>query len=354
MNGFDNGEFGQIMNRFNGNFKPFVSSFLYFRENTEYLNYLLKLAILLELTDFAYGNSKFKGFLERINLKYSQVESFSDVELIEEIKAHIANNFNRDDIEQTLKESGVSAPIIYLNEYLFCKSHDVDFNISGSVDIEHIMPQSGKNRENIWKDAGLVDEDQFNEYSEKLGNKILLESEINRGIGDAWFRTKKENTVTSHHGYIGSKYQIAKALVNYPKDTWTRDDIDIATAKATERILNFVFSDLTYEVVQIPQTKKAKTKPDGLKARDYVSKIKELLKAEKASKEEVEQLLTVEYTKNTFGYSSKKHSFLSKQPEEKERYYKKPINIYGEYYYVFSQATTKQIPSLQSWIEKHE
>ena len=249
VNGFDNSEFGQIMNKFNGNFKPFVSSFLYFRQNDDYLNYLLKMAILLEITDFAYGNSSFKGFLERINLKYSQIDNYSDDGLIKEIQDHISKNFKRNDIEQTLKESGVSSAIIYLNEYLFCKTQCLEFNISGKVDIEHIMPKSGINRENIMKDAGFLDADEFCEYAEKLGNKILLESEINRGIGDAWFRTKKENEVTIHRGYIGSKYQIAKSLVNYPEDTWTKEDIDTATEKATQRILDYIFSDKSYEIL---------------------------------------------------------------------------------------------------------
>lgn len=241
VNNFDNSEFGQIYNKFNGNFKPFISSFSYFRDNQKYLYYLLRLATVLEVTDFAYGNGKFKGFLERINLKYSQVETVLDEELILEIKHHIDSNFNREDIEETLKESGISVPIIYLNEYLYSKNHALSFNISGNIDIEHIMPQSGLNRENIMKDAGFTDKEEFYEYAEKLGNKILLESEINRGIGDAWFRTKKENHITSHNGYIGSKYQIAKALVNYSKDTWTKDDIDEITNKAAKRITDFIF-----------------------------------------------------------------------------------------------------------------
>lgn len=249
VNIFDDNDFGQVLNRFNGNFKPFVSSYLFFRDDTRYLNYLLKLAILLELTDFAYGNSKFKGFLERINLKYSQTDKYSNDELIEEIKEHIRDDFNKDDIEQLLKESGIPSSIVFLNEYLFCKEQDVVFNIDKSVDIEHIMPQSGLNRENIMKDAGFEGQDEFFEYAEKLGNKILLESEINRGIGDAWFRTKKENTVTSRHGYIGSKYQIAQSLVTYYKDTWTKSDIDVATDKAAKRISDYIFSDVTYDIV---------------------------------------------------------------------------------------------------------
>lgn len=241
VNEFDNTELGQVLNKFNSNLKPFVSSYSLFREDREYLFYILRLAVILELTDIAYGNRNFKGFLERINLKYSQVENFSDQDLITEIKNHISTNFNREDLEQALKESGVSNSIIFLNEYLYSKENDFEFNLGENVDIEHIMPKSGLNRENIMKDAGFDTKDEFTEYAEKIGNKILLESAINRGIGDAWFRTKKENAITSHQGYRGTKYKIASSLADYPKDTWVKEDIDKATERAAKRISDFIF-----------------------------------------------------------------------------------------------------------------
>lgn len=242
VNNFYDTELGQVLDKFNSNLKSFVSSFLFFRTKNEYLMYLLKIGVLLELTEYSYSHRFFKGFLESINIKYSQVSNITEADLIAEIKQHITTSFNKSDIEQTLKESGVSTPIIYLNEFLYSIEKGFKFNLSGNVDIEHIMPQSGLNRENIMKDAGFSNPDEFCEYAEKLGNKIMLESEINRGVGDAWFRTKKENNITSHHGYIGSQYHIANALVNYPKDTWTKEDIDIATDKAAKRIIEFIFA----------------------------------------------------------------------------------------------------------------
>ena len=116
-----------------------------------------------------------------------------------------------------------------------------EFNLEGKIDIEHIMPQSGLNRENIMLDAGFENQDEFREYAEKIGNKILLEADINRGIGDAWFRTKRENSITSGHGYVGSKFPIAKSLVNYPKGVWTKAEIEKATERATRRIADFIF-----------------------------------------------------------------------------------------------------------------
>ncbi|MFR2552603.1 MAG: DUF262 domain-containing protein [Clostridioides difficile] len=245
VNNFYNTDLGYILGKFNGNLKPFVSTYLFFRKGDLYLKYLLKIGALLELTEYSYSHRLFKGFLENINIKYSQDATISEENLISEVKQHITENFNSSDIEQTLRESGVSAPLIYLNEYLYGLENSLEkdslFCSVSTVDIEHIMPQSGINRENIMKDAGFTEPEEFHEYAEKIGNKILLEAAINRGIGDAWFRTKKENTVTSHHGYVGSQYPIAKDLVNYPRDTWTKADIDSATNKAAARIVKFIF-----------------------------------------------------------------------------------------------------------------
>ena len=232
---------GQLISKLNGNLRPFVSSYLFFREDSVYLEYILRLGILIELSELSYSHSLFKGFLEEINLMYSQVDSISEEELISKIRNHILTNFAYDDVRQILTESGISNSLLYVNEYLFAMEKGDEFNLEGKIDIEHIMPQSGLNRENIMLDAGFENQDEFREYAEKIGNKILLEADINRGIGDAWFRTKRENTITSGHGYIGSKFPIAKSLVNYVNDTWTKTDIELATEKAAKRIADFIF-----------------------------------------------------------------------------------------------------------------
>ncbi|MCY7034309.1 DUF262 domain-containing protein [Streptococcus sanguinis] len=232
---------GQLISKLNGNLRPFVSSYLFFREDSVYLEYILRLGILIELSELSYSHSLFKGFLEEINLMYSQVNSISEEELISKIRNHILTNFAYDDVKQILTESGISNSLLYVNEYLFAMEKGDEFNLEGKIDIEHIMPQSGLNRENIMLDAGFENQDEFREYAEKIGNKILLEADINRGIGDAWFRTKRENSITSGHGYVGSKFPIAKSLVNYPKGVWTKAEIEKATERATRRIADFIF-----------------------------------------------------------------------------------------------------------------
>lgn len=232
---------GQLINKLNGNLRPFVSSYLFFRQDNTYLEYLLRLGVLIELSELSYSHKLFKGFLEEINLLYSQVDSISIDELISKIRNHIHDNFTYEDVKQTLTESGVSNSILYVNEFLFALKKGIDFNLDGNIDIEHIMPQSGLNRENIMSDAGLESQEEFRDYAEKIGNKILLEADINRSIQDAWFRSKRKNTITSGHGYIGSKFPIAKSLVNYVNDTWTKADIELATEKAAKRIADFIF-----------------------------------------------------------------------------------------------------------------
>ena len=69
----------------------------------------------------------------------------------------------------------------------------------------------------------------------------MLEEDINKSIGNEWFKTKKQNSI-SKSGYKDSRYAIAVALTKYPTDTWTKDDIEQATAKVVARIVKFIFN----------------------------------------------------------------------------------------------------------------
>lgn len=102
------------------------------------------------------------------------------------------------------------------------------------------MPASGKNIVAIREDAKM-DEETFNEYANKIGNKILLEQSINGSISNDWFRVKKQISVKDKRGYKDSAFPIAKSLVLYSKDKWEKDDIDRATEKAAQRITDYIF-----------------------------------------------------------------------------------------------------------------
>lgn len=77
-----------------------------------------------------------------------------------------------------------------MNEYLLAKEKGMSFTLGTKYDIEHIMPYSGNNLQEIRKDAEIDSEEEFHSIVNKLGNKILLEEKINRTIGNEWFRTK--------------------------------------------------------------------------------------------------------------------------------------------------------------------
>ena len=204
---------------------------------------MLKLFTILALVDAGYSSSNFKTFLYREEIKLAN-KDITNEEIINDFKEHINSHWKRDNIKELLKDYQKN-DVVYLNEYLFAEKQGVDFTITGDIDIEHIMPQSGKNIDLIRSDAGIDNEALFNDYVNKIGNKILLEYNINRTIGNEWFRTKISTNITRKTGYVDSIYPLANYLVNEysnkEKAYWTKDDIDLATNEASERIVKFIF-----------------------------------------------------------------------------------------------------------------
>lgn len=204
---------------------------------------MLKLFTILSLVDTGYSSANFKSFLFREGIKLVDKRIPND-EIIKDFSNHINKHWKKDDIFELLKEYQ-KHDIVYLNEYIFAKENQQKLDLQGDIDIEHIMPQSGKNIDLIKKDAKIDDEDMFSNYVNKIGNKLLLEYNINRSIGNEWFRTKISNKITDKSGYIDSKYPIAKSLVekykNNEKPFWTKEDIDTATNEACRRIADFIF-----------------------------------------------------------------------------------------------------------------
>lgn len=105
------------------------------------------------------------------------------------------------------------------------------------------MPASGHNIEIIRQDAGIESKEEFVNLANKLGNKILLEDDINKSISNDWFKTKKQKSINDKTGYKDSNYNIARELVNYYKDTWTKNDIEDITLKVSQRIADFIFNE---------------------------------------------------------------------------------------------------------------
>ena len=248
----------QVLFKFNENSKLFLASYFYrFDEKdvTEQkihlmLECMLRLFAVLEIVDIGYSSSNFKTFLfgEEVKLVDPTVD---EIIIKDDFDKHIREKWDRNSIKSALLDYDKNA-LVYLNEYLvasetaIANGENISFSIDNKVDIEHIMPYSGKNLMQVRSDANIVSEEEFMSVVNKLGNKILLEERINRTIGNEWFRTKVTKDVNEKTGYKDSSYPIARMFVkdyqNSNKPYWTKEDINKATEQASERILNFIFS----------------------------------------------------------------------------------------------------------------
>lgn len=250
---FSDSSLMKVLLKFNENSKLFLASY-FFRFNLDeikdedvepVLACLLRLFSLLELLDVGYSSKYFKTFLFGEETKFVN-KTISLDQIIQDFDKHIRSNWYPEDVRKALRDYNGNA-LVYLNEYLFAKDHGITFELGTKYDIEHIMPYSGGNLQEIRKDAGIDNEDEFRDIVNKLGNKILLEEKINRAIGNEWFRTKVSTKLENKTGYIDSKYPLARALVSQYQNTnkpyWKKDDILSATDKASNRIVKFIFGE---------------------------------------------------------------------------------------------------------------
>lgn len=200
---------------------------------------LIRLFAVLELESSGYSSNKFKTFLFGENVKLVNSDISID-EIRKDFSGHISANWKRDDLKQALLDYDKNI-LVYLNEFLYASKNNLSFDFTESTNVEHIMPASGHNIEVIRTDSNIESKEEFLSIVNKLGNKILLEEDINKSIGKEWFKTKKQKTVKEKSGYQNSRFGIAQDLVNYPSDLWTKYDIEKVTDKAADRILDFVF-----------------------------------------------------------------------------------------------------------------
>ena len=214
----------------------------------------LRLFTLLELVDFSYSSSEFKVFLYEMGDEFVKLDeqlSFDEIE-----KKFNANIFSI--IQKSIKNLKSKLyeyrgdKLIYLNEYLYCEEYGKDFYFDidpNRINIEHILPQS---MHNILEPMRNLSEEEYDDYIEKLGNKILLERNINNNVSDDNFKVKKASSINSKPrgrrskelGYKDSCYNIASDLCGYSRDVWVSEDIDRATKKSVERIYRFIVNPL--------------------------------------------------------------------------------------------------------------
>lgn len=239
----------KLLLKFNENFKLFLISYLFRVPDDEIsegnitpiMECLLRLFALLEVGEFGFSSRYFKTFLFNENFKLVDSE-YPIVAIKADFDKHIKANWDRDEVISDLKEYDKNI-LVYLNEYIYAKEHSLPFDfVPEKVNVEHIMPASGHNIESIRVDAGMTKE-EFDDMVNLLGNKILLEEDINKHIGMDWFKTKKGTLVQDKNGYLGSCFGIASALSSYPSDKWGKNDIEMANNKTAERICRFIFNE---------------------------------------------------------------------------------------------------------------
>ena len=241
----------KLCSKFNENLNLYLISYLFrfeideITENlvTEFAENLLRLFTILELVDTGYSSSKFKTFLFGLNIKLVD-KNIELSEIKDEISSHINKEWDKEEIEIAARNY-TKNPLVFLNEYIDCKGNGQKFILPEKYEIEHIMPRSGKNIDQIREDAGISDREEFVAIVNKLGNKILLEEDINRSIGNAWFRSKIQNSVKERKGYKDSIFTLTKKIIsdfeNQTNPLWTVEDIEKRTNAEAEKITGFIF-----------------------------------------------------------------------------------------------------------------
>lgn len=237
----------KLLLKFNENFKMFLMVYLYRFDVNDLCpedvqpiaECLLRLFAIIEVGDVGFSSSNFKTFL--FNENFRLVDENYDIYQIEaDFSKHIEVTWKKEDVLDYLKEYDKNI-LVFLNEYLYAKEQNRNFDFDDRVNVEHIMPASGHNIEAIRMDAHIKTKEEFDALANLLGNKILLEEDINKSISNDWFKTKKGSTIQSKRGYKGSRYGMALDLSKYPKDKWGKKDIEDATAIVAERIVKFIF-----------------------------------------------------------------------------------------------------------------
>jgi len=237
----------KLLLKFNENSKLFLISYLWRFEVDKLTEedvrpmaeLLLRLFTLVELCDIGFSAALFKTFL--FNENFNLVDPTVQIETISnDFNDHISKSWKEDSIKEELMEYEKNI-LVFLNEYLYAKEQNRNFNLDERVNVEHIMPASGRNNETIRKDAGIETKEEFCELVNLLGNKILLEEDINKSVSNDWFKTKKGYTIQSKRGYLGSSFGMALDLAKYPFDKWGKNDIQKSTECVADRITNFIF-----------------------------------------------------------------------------------------------------------------
>ncbi len=118
----------------------------------------------------------------------------------------------------------IARAIILLHSYLNPKQVE---RIDTNFEIEHIFPRA-------WQTANYQgwNQDEAKAYLERYGNKVAIGKKLNIQAGNGYFGQKKMK-------YFGSKIEDVKELAVYPKNDWTKEDIEKREIAFIEKIAGF-------------------------------------------------------------------------------------------------------------------
>ena len=143
------------------------------------------------------------------------------IELDDDFKTSISN----------AKSLKIAKAIILLQAY---QNPNQNLRIPNNFQIEHIFPRK-------WQDTNYNgwNKEDADEYLEKFGNKVAIETRVNIQAGNGYFGKKKIR-------YQASKISEVIDLSNYSKNDWIRDDIETREEKIKTKLFDFFKENLLY------------------------------------------------------------------------------------------------------------
>jgi uncharacterized protein with ParB-like and HNH nuclease domain len=180
-------------------------------------------SMLKKLTAFL-----FPKFIEAPTVNAIKDDIFAAyISIQKENKFHVKFNLNEELIRTRItgfSHSKISRALLLLDAYLNPEQNEL---ISDTFEIEHIFPKKWQGTNyNGWN----VEDAQI--YIDYFGNKVVFEKKLNIQAGNGYFGNKKQK-------YALSNIANVIELGTYPKNDWTKEDIENRENRFKERIISF-------------------------------------------------------------------------------------------------------------------
>lgn len=130
-----------------------------------------------------------------------------------------------------------------------------------ALNIEHIMPQT---QNEYWKQVSALEEDEYINVVNRLGNLTLADSSDNSKMGNNNFEYKKTVLNSTMHLRLNTKI--------LAKQNWTVQDIEDRTRELTDKIIEiFPYAKTSYTISGKEKSRHIVLKSKGIKAEGYLN-----------------------------------------------------------------------------------